>query len=687
MPFAKVTELKPTINSPYLTGARRLLAWRLLLAVITVAGLALLGGFWSRQAHHAHIARAIPLALVPTYAPLGCTWRILLLTIVTVLACVFPAPGPKYGAKIPLTFSAALLALLILPPELALVPLLAAGIGVIAALTDHARRSALLDRLLLLGAAQTVTGLVLSRVYLQSPANLPTAQLVELLRAGSATAALMAALVLSGFSFFAAISERADGESLAAVPQLAGLEVASAFSGAGAGFHAAAENDPSQTSRRGIAWTNEATVTLLGGACVVVLSAFYARINPFLSTGFVVAAFAVLALVGRALVDGKLAGTQLEALRGITQQAAIGKSPNPERILTDFLEQCSRLILFDRAAVWLLSTEEIMLEKHVEYSGIRNKPLTFAPAVRRSGEELVGRMAELVRPKPILVSDTRCHPRHRDRLLSGEAKQILGPSSAMLLPMLAAGELVGVVEFERRSLSPYVDDERARIQGLAILVAISLANIRQHTDVMQQAVTDGLTGLYNKRQILKTLADETSRAKRYSKPLSVMMLDLDGFKKFNDTYGHMQGDILLQRLSELIKAAIRNTDIAGRYGGEEFVVVMPETGRDSAWVTAERIRARIEAENFPVIVNYEAAIGLQQPTEESQPHEVIVRKTISIGIATYPSDALDNSALLARADEALYAAKNTGRNKVVLADRPTESQPKLMLAGDSEQAA
>ena len=675
-------------KQPYLTGARRLLAWRALLATIIVAGLALLSAFWSQQTRHSHFAHPIPSALVPTYAPLGCTWRILLLIAVTVLACVFPAPGPKYGAKIPLTFSSALLALLILPPELAIAPLLVAGFGVVAAQADPARRTALLDSLLLLGTAQTVTGVVLSRVYFQSPVDLPTAQLAEMLRAGSATAALMAALVLSGFSLFAAICERADGESLAAVPQLAGLEIASACSGAATGgLGAASASGGSNSSRRGIAWTNEAAVTLLGGACVVVLSAFYARLNPFLSTGFVVASFAVLARVGQALVDGKLAGTQLEALSRITQQAAIGKSPNPDRILTDFLEQCSRLILFDRAAVWLLSTEDIMLEKHLEYSGLRGKPISFAPAVRRSGEELVGRVAELVRPRPILVPDTRRNARHRDHLLSAEAKLILGPSSAMLLPMLAAGELVGVVEFERRSLSPYIDDERARVQGLAGLVAISLANIRQHSDVMQQAVTDGLTGLYNKRQILKTLADETSRAKRYGKPLSVMMLDLDGFKKFNDTYGHMQGDILLQRLSELIKAAIRNTDIAGRYGGEEFVVVMPETGRDSAWVTAERIRARIEAENFPVIVNYEAAIGLQQPTEESQPHEVIVRKTISIGIATFPSDALDNSALLARADEALYAAKNTGRNKVVLADRPTESQPKLVIAGEAEQAA
>jgi len=201
---------------------------------------------------------------------------------------------------------------------------------------------------------------------------------------------------------------------------------------------------------------------------------------------------------------------------------------------------------------------------------------------------------------------------------------------------------------------------------------MSVANIEQHQSICRQAVTDGLTGLYNKRHILQILADEVRRAERYRHQISVMMLDLDSFKAYNDNFGHLQGDVLLQQLAHLIQRNIRSADSAGRYGGEEFILVMPETDKRAAIVIAERIRAQVDVARFPgssysatspnAITNFVNLEAVAAGEEEGYAH-----KTISIGVATYPQDTDDIQRLLALADDALYRAKREGRNRVVMA--------------------
>ena len=151
------------------------------------------------------------------------------------------------------------------------------------------------------------------------------------------------------------------------------------------------------------------------------------------------------------------------------------------------------------------------------------------------------------------------------------------------------------------------------------------------------------------RRSREMLRDEMGRAVRYGRPLSVMMLDVDGFKQFNDQYGHPRGDILLQAIAEILKANVRSVDSAGRYGGEEFIIILPETARDDAFVLAERIRRAVETEPFP--------------TGDGRS----VQKTISIGVAAFPDDAQNAGDLLQHADAALYRAKRTGKNRVLTA--------------------
>ena len=150
------------------------------------------------------------------------------------------------------------------------------------------------------------------------------------------------------------------------------------------------------------------------------------------------------------------------------------------------------------------------------------------------------------------------------------------------------------------------------------------------------AVRDGLTGLFNRRYFNELLGIESNRLKRYPSVLSLLMLDIDNFKNYNDTQGHLAGDELLRGFGKLLKSSARASDIMCRYGGEEFVIMLPQTDKKGAQIIAERLRVQV---------------GLYLPT------------TVSIGVASYPDDAIELIKLVDKADGALYQAKKTGKNK------------------------
>ena len=188
---------------------------------------------------------------------------------------------------------------------------------------------------------------------------------------------------------------------------------------------------------------------------------------------------------------------------------------------------------------------------------------------------------------------------------------------------------------------------------------LSTERTRMMQKLQKLATTDGLTKLYNSRSFYSQLELEVDRYNRYKHPLSLLLLDIDNFKEFNDNFGHLEGDKVLVRFSQIIKSCLRTNDSAYRYGGEEFTVILPETNGDEAKTVAQRIRSSLETEKFKPIPDRNAKI------------------TISIGVTQYfPKEEL--SAFIRRADKAMYLSKKNGRNRVsvLLAEPPETSKRK-----------
>jgi diguanylate cyclase (GGDEF)-like protein len=213
----------------------------------------------------------------------------------------------------------------------------------------------------------------------------------------------------------------------------------------------------------------------------------------------------------------------------------------------------------------------------------------------------------------------------------------------------------GVVSVVRRD-RPFSVAERELFHYLAEQAAVSIENVGLHETVERQAVTDELTGLFNRRRFQEAMATEVERSKRFGQPVGLVLLDLDDFKAVNDTYGHQQGDLVLREVARVLRETSREIDEPARYGGEELAVVLPGTDLEGAYNLAERVRAGIEELALPLLDG-----------------EGVLRVTASFGVATLPGSADDMRELVAAADEALYRAKRAGKNRTVRA----EASPQL----------
>src|SRR6266851_4771428 len=208
-----------------------------------------------------------------------------------------------------------------------------------------------------------------------------------------------------------------------------------------------------------------------------------------------------------------------------------------------------------------------------------------------------------------------------------------------------SGQLMGAMELYLNAWRELTEDQVELLNGVASQAAIAIRHAQLFAAQEENALTDELTKLPNRRALAQRFLQETQRARRHRAGITFVMVDLDHFKQVNDTYGHLNGDAVLAELASILSTGLRESDVCARYGGEEFALILPETTEAGARTLAERIRAKVAAATFPG--------GL--------------KLTISVGVAATEEPALFTQ-LIDRADQALYAAKQGGRNQVRMAD-------------------
>jgi len=219
--------------------------------------------------------------------------------------------------------------------------------------------------------------------------------------------------------------------------------------------------------------------------------------------------------------------------------------------------------------------------------------------------------------------------------------------SAYIIPMFYERYLLGLLIALSENINAFDIQQRSFLELFANQATTSLINSKFYSEIQQLAITDGLTGLYNHRHFQEQLSHEFKRYERFKEPFSILLIDIDYFKKINDKYGHQAGDMILKDIAKIIKKTVRNIDISARYGGEEFVVILTSTSQKEACRIAERIRKNIQKYSFTF-------------NNES------IKVTVSIGVSTYPEIAKTKDELFTTADKALYKAKENGRNLVIL---------------------
>ncbi len=262
------------------------------------------------------------------------------------------------------------------------------------------------------------------------------------------------------------------------------------------------------------------------------------------------------------------------------------------------------------------------------------------------GEGIAGYVAK--HGERLIVPDVYTDPRFAKRI---DEMTKLETKSIICVPVRSKLRVLGVIQLVNVDMKNFGEQELFFLQALCDYAAIAIENARAVEKIQELTITDDCTGLYNARHLYKTLETEVYRSSRFAYEFTVVFIDLDHFKQVNDTHGHLVGSKLLAEIGYLIKAQLRLIDFAFRYGGDEFVVLLPQTGKDSALVVARRLRDSLRTSMFC----REEGLNLN------------VRA--SMGVATYPHDAKTPHDVIRQADEMMYMVKNSTRDNIGIAQR------------------
>jgi diguanylate cyclase (GGDEF)-like protein len=228
------------------------------------------------------------------------------------------------------------------------------------------------------------------------------------------------------------------------------------------------------------------------------------------------------------------------------------------------------------------------------------------------------------------------------------------PSVTLCLPMQAQSQILGVLRLQSQNEADLDEAKRQLAHTVVEQITMALSNLKLREALREESIHDPLTGLYNRRYMEEALKQQVSRVTRRNHFLGIIMMDIDHFKRFNDTYGHSAGDALLCELGKFLQGNIRGEDVACRYGGEEFLLIMPDISLDVIQKRAEYIRQEVKQ------------LKVNEMGQSSPPI------TLSLGIAIYPPHGHTIEVVLRAADQALYCAKHKGRDRVVVAESAAE---------------
>ena len=342
--------------------------------------------------------------------------------------------------------------------------------------------------------------------------------------------------------------------------------------------------------------------------------------------------------------------TDLESSRDQLQRtvdrvgATLRSTHDMGQILDSILSTASDAVLADAGSLWLFTGTRDELYPALS-RGVDENALDRL----RVGEGIVGLVAERGITVKLPADDGGPKPsRHEPRF-----------PVTLAVPLYSSQRVTGVIALYRGSAAPFDRKDLDTVVFLAEQGGVAIENVLLHEDAQRLSLTDGLTGVWNRRYLQMQFRQTLASANRFDRPFSVLLLDLDNFKDVNDTFGHQRGDAILIEFSQRVSAALREIDTFVRYGGEEFICLLSETDIAGASTTAEKIRQTISNDPF-------TSVG-----------EDPVTVTVSIGVACYPLHGNGYQSLIEAADQALYRAKEEGRDRVRVAKRPA---PGLHLA-------